>query len=79
MNPEKDANDLTFEVYPDCSNVDQLEQLGYQVNSVSLGFFLGRGYNLKQAQLLVQAFNGDDPYFTGCWNELQRRLEELPT
>lgn len=79
MNPKKDADDLTFQVYPDCFNVTQLEQLGFHIDSISLGFFLGRGYNLKQAQLLVQAFNGEDPDPSGSWENLPQRLEQLST
>jgi len=66
-------NNLSQQVYPDCSNVNYLEASGFDVDSISLGFFLAMGANVKQAQRLVEAFDGQ----FSTLDELAAQLQNL--
>lgn len=73
LNAEELFDQLTGLLYPDCSDVTRLQNLGLHPDSINFGFFVGRGANFDQARVLVDAFNGNFRSF----RQLQQQLKTL--
>ena len=71
---KRELDDCTTVCFSSCSVVTALEEMGFDPDSVAMGFFLAKGWTPAQAEALTRAqCNGE---FEDI-EELAKRVEEL--